>query len=115
MTRWLSIVGLGADGLGGLGAPPRARRRAAEGLVAAQGGPVDSLTRVLAPGGRVLALGDNGDSPGAVAGLLVQRGYGGSRLRVLEHLGGPHEAIRDGIAAAWPTLPSADLSTIAID
>jgi precorrin-6Y C5,15-methyltransferase (decarboxylating) len=79
------------------------------------GRPLDALTRVLAPGARVLALADSGDSPRAVAALLVQRGYGSSRLRVLEHLGGPDEAIHDGSAASWPAQPSADLSTIAIE
>jgi precorrin-6Y C5,15-methyltransferase (decarboxylating) len=83
--------------------------------VTLHGRPLDSLTRVLAPGARVLALADNGDSPRAVAELLVRRGYGASRLRVLEHLGGPSEAIRDGVAAQWGDQRCADLSTLAIE
>jgi len=79
------------------------------------GRPLDTLSRVLAPGVRVLALADNGDSPRLVAELLTRRGYGASRLRVLEHLGGPQEAVRDGRAADWPAAPCADLSTIAIE
>jgi precorrin-6Y C5,15-methyltransferase (decarboxylating) len=83
--------------------------------VTLHGRPLDSLTRVLAPGARVLALADNGDSPQRVAELLTARGYGASRLRVLEHLGGPAEAIRDGRAADWPPARCADLSTLAIE
>jgi precorrin-6Y C5,15-methyltransferase (decarboxylating) len=205
MTRWLSIVGLGDDGLAGLSAEARARIDAAEVLVGGarhlalvgahpaeklswrtpltatvaeiaerrgrrvvvlatgdpmwfgvgvtlvrhfapedyeilptvsafslaaarlgwplaetetitlHGRPLDSLTRVLAPGARVLALADSGDTPHAVADLLVRRGYGTSRLIVLEHLGGPDEAIRTGTASTWTAERFADLNTIAID
>jgi len=172
MTRWLSIVGLGEDGLAGLSAAARARVDAAEVLIGGarhlalvgahpaekltwrtpltatvgdiaerrgrrvvvlatgdpmwfgvgvtlarhfapdeyeifpiigaftlaaarlgwplgetetitlHGRPLDSLTRVLAPGARVLALADSGDSPRAVADLLVRRGFGASQLAV---------------------------------
>jgi precorrin-6Y C5,15-methyltransferase (decarboxylating) len=205
MTHWLSIVGLGEDGLAGLGAAARARVDAAEVLVGGarhlalvgshpaeklswrtpltatvtdlaerrgrrvvvlatgdpmwfgvgvtlarhfapeeyeifptvgafalaaarlgwplgetetvtlHGRPLDSLTRVLAPAARVLALADSGDGPRAVADLLVRHGYGASRMLVLEHLGGPGEAIRAGTAASWPAEPCADLNTIAIE
>ncbi len=79
------------------------------------GRPLDSLTRVLAPGARILALADSGDSPRAVAALLVARGYGASVVTVLEHLGGPSETRRASIATAWPPAPCADLNTIAVE
>jgi precorrin-6Y C5,15-methyltransferase (decarboxylating) len=205
MTRWLSIVGLGEDGLAGLGAEVRARVDAAEVLIGGarhlalvgahaaeklawrmpltatvadiaerrgkrvvvlatgdpmwfgvgvtlarhfapedyqifptvgafslaaarlgwplgetetvtlHGRPLDSLTRVLAPGARVLALADSGGSARDVATLLVERGYGDSRVTVLERLGGPDEAIRSYVASATPAAPCADLNTIAIE
>src|SRR5262249_50634400 len=40
---------------------------------------------------------------------------GASRLLVLEHLGGPGEAMREGVAASWPATPCAELNTIAIE
>jgi precorrin-6Y C5,15-methyltransferase (decarboxylating) len=70
---------------------------------------------MLAPGARVLALADSGDSPAAVADLLIRRGYGASRLIVLEHLGGAGERIVEGIAHGWAHPRCADLNTIAID
>jgi precorrin-6Y C5,15-methyltransferase (decarboxylating) len=79
------------------------------------GRPLDAVTRVLAPGARVLALSEDGATPAAVAALLVRRGYGGSRLRVLEHLGGAKAAIHDGTARDWPHARCADLNTIAIE
>jgi precorrin-6Y C5,15-methyltransferase (decarboxylating) len=79
------------------------------------GRPLDALTRVLAPGARVLALSDSGDTPAAVAALLVRRGYGASRLVVLAHLGGAGERIHDGTAHGWSAARGADLNTIAIE
>ena len=47
------------------------------------GRPLDTLRLHLAPGRRVLALSENGDTPRAVAQLLTGLGWGPSRLTVL--------------------------------
>jgi precorrin-6Y C5,15-methyltransferase (decarboxylating) len=79
------------------------------------GRPLDLLALHLAPGSRVLALSEDRHTPRAVADYLTGRGWGPSRLVVLEHMGGAGERRHDGTAAAWPHAPGADLNTLAIE
>ena len=79
------------------------------------GRPLETLSRYLAPGARLLALTQDGDSPAQAARLLTEKGYGDSRMTVLEHLGGAKENRLDGIAASWSFDRTADLNTLAID
>jgi precorrin-6Y C5,15-methyltransferase (decarboxylating) len=58
------------------------------------GRPLDLVRPHLHPQGRLLALTSNGDDPAALARLLVDAGFGASRLSVLEALDGPAERIR---------------------
>lgn len=55
----------------------------------------------FAPDVRMLLLTKDATSPGTVAKLLTERGYGPSRLTVLAALGGPNEARFDGVAEDW--------------
>ena len=80
-----------------------------------QARPLDTLRLHLAPSRRVLALSEDGDTPRAVAELLTGLGWGPSRLTVLAHLGGPHEAVVVEEAQAWGDRRVPDLNTIAID
>lgn len=77
--------------------------------------PLAALNRHLHPGARLLVLSEDGDSPARVAALLRERGFGPSRLTVLEHLGGPAERRLDGLAADWTAPRVADLNLLAID
>ncbi|TDQ84589.1 precorrin-6Y C5,15-methyltransferase (decarboxylating) [Dongia mobilis] len=52
-------------------------------------------------GARLLVLAHDGSSPAALAALLRARGFGDSRLVVLEHLGGALERRVETTAAAW--------------
>lgn len=79
------------------------------------GRPLELLNFHLQPGARLLVLSENGDTPARAAGLLAARGFGPSRITVLEHLGGPAERIFDGIAAAWKFPRAADLNMLAIE
>ncbi len=54
----------------------------------------------LAPGARLILLGRDGGTPGAVAGLLADAGWGDSEVTVLERLGGPAERVRGPWRAA---------------
>ncbi|PVG84374.1 cobalamin biosynthesis bifunctional protein CbiET [Nocardioides gansuensis] len=65
------------------------------------GRPVARLARLLAPGRRVLVLSADGSTPAAVAGLLVEAGYGDSELSVLSDLGAETESRVDSTAAGW--------------
>ena len=65
-------------------------------LLSLHGRALDLVRPHLQPGARILALTSDGDGPAALARLLTQSGFGGSRLTVLEALGGPRERMRDG-------------------
>ncbi|MGY2296822.1 precorrin-6y C5,15-methyltransferase (decarboxylating) subunit CbiE [Pseudomonas yamanorum] len=77
--------------------------------------PLAALNAHLASGVRLLVLSNDGQSPAAMAAQLAERGFGASRLRVFEHLGGPDERRLDGIARDWPGEPIAALNLMAID
>ncbi|PVZ54607.1 cobalamin biosynthesis bifunctional protein CbiET [Pseudomonas sp. B1(2018)] len=77
--------------------------------------PVAALNAQLSSGVRLLVLSNDGRSPAAIAALLRERGFGPSRLTVLEHLGGEAERRIDGIASDWNDPPIADLNLVAIE
>ncbi len=79
------------------------------------GRPLALLNRYIQPGARLLALADSGRTPARVASALAGRGYGASRITVLEHMGGPQERRIDATAAAWEVAQTADFNTIAIE
>jgi precorrin-6Y C5,15-methyltransferase (decarboxylating) len=67
-------------------------------VVSVVGRDVHAVLRELAPGRRVLVLSSDQDTPATIAGLLVARGYGQSRVVVLGDLGGDHETIAESTA-----------------
>ena len=79
------------------------------------GRPLETLTLHLAPGARILALSRDGETPGKVARLLRDHGWGPTTLTVLEHLGGARERRIDAIAGNWREARGADLNLVALD
>jgi precorrin-6Y C5,15-methyltransferase (decarboxylating) len=79
------------------------------------GRPVDLVRRHLHPGTRLLALTSDGDGPAALARLLVESGFGRSRLTVLEALGGTAERIRSRLAAAFDLADVDALNVVAVE
>lgn len=77
--------------------------------------PVAALQTHLASGVRLLVLSNDGQSPATIAALLRERGFGPSRLSVLEHLGGEAERRIDGCASDWADPLVADLNVLAIE
>jgi len=77
--------------------------------------PIAALNAQLSGGVRLLVLSNDGQSPAAIAALLRERGFGPSRLSVLEHLGGEAERRIDGAANDWADPVVADLNLIAIE
>ena len=77
--------------------------------------PLAALQALIHPGARLLLLSNDGDSPAAVAELLRQRGFGPSRLTVLEHLGGSSERRVEGLARDWALPRAADLNLLAVE
>src|SRR5262249_47314930 len=63
----------------------------------------------------VLALTSDGAGPATLGRLLTQLGFGGSRLTVLESLGGPRERMRNTTAAQFDLDSIGDLNTVAIE
>jgi precorrin-6Y C5,15-methyltransferase (decarboxylating) len=77
--------------------------------------PVAALNAHVFSGVRLLVLSNDGQSPTAIAALLRERGFGLSRLTVLEHLGGETERRIEGVANDWNDPLIADLNLIAIE
>ena len=84
-------------------------------LVSLHGRALDGIVRHLQPGARILALSWDGETPGKLAKFLSARGMGGSRLAVLEAMGGSHEIRRESTAATFDLAGIAALNTIALE
>lgn len=75
----------------------------------------DFLAAILAPNAKLILLSAGADTPQIVADLLTQRGYGDSRMTVLEHIGGEREKSISGIARSWSKPDLAALNAIAVE
>ncbi|MEU4243777.1 precorrin-6y C5,15-methyltransferase (decarboxylating) subunit CbiE [Actinoplanes sp. NPDC026619] len=60
-----------------------------------------AVRRLLNPGGRLLLLSRDAETPARIAAVLTEAGFGAARLTVLEQLGGPGERRVEGTAAGW--------------
>jgi precorrin-6Y C5,15-methyltransferase (decarboxylating) len=78
------------------------------------GRPAAGLQPFILPGVRLLILSHDGGTPGAVAAMLRDRGYGASRITVLEHMGGSHEGRIEATADDWARDSVADFNTVAV-
>ncbi len=76
--------------------------------------PLARVRRALAPGARLLVLSENAATPGGLAALLTDAGYGGSAMAVLARLGGPAEHRLDGTARDWTHPPGDGLNVVAV-
>jgi precorrin-6Y C5,15-methyltransferase (decarboxylating) len=84
-------------------------------LLSVHGRMLDLVRPHLQPGARILALTSDGEGPAALARLLAQSGFGGSRLTVLEALGGSRERVRTTIAVSFDLGTVGVLNTLAIE
>ncbi|GAA4816477.1 precorrin-6y C5,15-methyltransferase (decarboxylating) subunit CbiE [Streptomyces ziwulingensis] len=85
-------------------------------VVTLVGRPAARLAAALHHGRRLLVLSADATTPAAVAALLRDRGFGPSRLRVLERLGAPEEHTGDETAAEDWTHPAGDpLNVVAVE
>lgn len=78
-----------------------------------------AVLRELTPGRRILVLSADAATPTTVAGMLVDRGFGASRLTVLGNLDGPDESRLDARAVdllgTRPDLPSLNVLAIEVE
>ncbi|MEU0134873.1 precorrin-6y C5,15-methyltransferase (decarboxylating) subunit CbiE [Streptomyces sp. NPDC006296] len=79
------------------------------------GRPAARLAGALHDGRRLLVLSAGAATPAEVAALLRDHGFGPSRMRVLEQLGGAAEDRLDGTADTWDHPPGDPLNVIAVD
>jgi precorrin-6B C5,15-methyltransferase / cobalt-precorrin-6B C5,C15-methyltransferase len=70
-------------------------------LVSAVGRPAEVVARLLQPGRRLVAYVTGAGGAAAVARVARERGFGASRLVVLEQLAGATERIHDTTPAQW--------------
>ena len=84
-------------------------------VVSLVGHPIERLARMLFAGARLLVLSTDETTPGKVAAYLAQKGYGTSRITVLEALGGPDERIRASAAANFDVTEPNRLNILALE
>lgn len=79
------------------------------------GRPMEPLAPLLQPGRKILALSADATTPATLARYLVGRGFGPSRLHVLEALGGPRERIWTATADSFAIDTIDALNLVAIE
>lgn len=79
------------------------------------GRPLAALAPLLQPGARVLALSADAATPAQVAALVSARGFGSSRITVLEALGGRRQRVRTATAADFAMTGINPLNLLAIE
>ncbi len=80
------------------------------------GRPLSLLESFIQPDARLLILSENAATLQGVARLLSARGFGGSEITVLEHMGGPKERIVTGRAGEdWQIQGMADFNSLAVE
>jgi len=77
--------------------------------------PFERLTPILSPGARLLCTLRDGEAAGALATWLTDKGFGASRLTILEALGGPRERIRETPASLYGFSDVTHPVTVAIE
>ncbi len=78
------------------------------GVVSLHGRPLRSLLPRLVDKARLVMLTENRNSPGEIAALLVEEGFGDSILHVFSHLGGPEESHISLSARELAAVPASD-------
>lgn len=84
-------------------------------LVSLHGRALQAIVPHVQPGRRVLALTWDGTTPARVAALLTERGFGPSRLIVLEAMGGPRERRLEATAETFDLDGIDPLNLLAIE
>ncbi|WP_240136039.1 precorrin-6y C5,15-methyltransferase (decarboxylating) subunit CbiE [Streptomyces sp. MUM 178J] len=79
------------------------------------GRPAARLAAALHDGRRLLVLSAGTGTPAEVAALLRERGFGPSRMRVLEQLGSERERSVEGVADDWAHAPGDALNVVAVE
>ncbi|MEV5603872.1 precorrin-6y C5,15-methyltransferase (decarboxylating) subunit CbiE [Streptomyces sp. NPDC052299] len=84
-------------------------------VVTLVGRPAARLAAALHEGRRLLVLSADATTPGTVAALLRDHGFGPSGMRVLEQLGGEGESCAEGTADTWDHPAGDPLNIVAVE
>jgi precorrin-6Y C5,15-methyltransferase (decarboxylating) len=84
-------------------------------LVSAVGRPPEVVARALQPGRRIIAYATGTSGASELAAVLCARGFGPSRMVVMEQLGGPAERLVESTANAWGERLADPLHAVAIE
>lgn len=84
-------------------------------LVSATGRIPEVVAPALQPGRRLVVLGFGAQTAAQVSRVVRERGFGASRLVVLEELGGPAERIEESTADDWGEREAAALHLVALE
>ncbi len=84
-------------------------------LVSATGRIAEVVAPALQPGRRLVVLGFGPQTAAQVARVVRERGFGASRLVVLEELGGEAERVEESTAGAWGEREAAALHLVALE
>ena len=79
------------------------------------GRPAANLEAFIQPDAKLLVLTQDETSVAECCRRLIARGFGNSKVTVLENMGGPHERVTHFTAAQNPSLDWSPLNTLAID
>ena len=74
-----------------------------------------NFARTVFPKARLLVLSNDGSTPAKIAAHLASRGFGQSRVHVMEHLGGVKERIRRSAADKFDISNIADLNIVGVE
>lgn len=83
--------------------------------VSLHGRPAELLSPLLHPNRRIIALTSDAEAPANIAALITRRGFGSSRVTVLEALGGPDQQIRSSLANCFSLANVNPLNVLAIE
>ena len=83
--------------------------------ISLHGRPLETLFAALQPGSRLILLTSDGEAPSQIMSLLLQAGYGPSRISVLENLGGTDEAHHNLLAEEHSFDSFAPLNVMAVE
>jgi len=84
-------------------------------LVSATGRVAETIVPALQPGRRLVVLGFGPSTAAQIARVVRERGFGDSRLVVLEELGGAAERIVESTAEEWGEREGAELHLVALE
>ena len=84
-------------------------------MTSVNGRPPERIIPLIQPNTRLLILSADNHTPAILADIVTRQGFGEARMVVLEHMGGPHERVREAVAGSFSLDNIAALNTVALE